>query len=768
MLIAVLSGFILAFIMAFTGRWFKGKLSLLLSSVPVLLFLYFLQYSSTVAQGETLLFSYTWVPSMDIDFVFYLDGLSLLFSLLITGIGSLVFIYTAAYMKNHEYLDRFFAYLGMFMASMLGVVLSDNVVTLFIFWELTSISSFFLIGFKNESAESRKSALQALVITGLGGLFLLGAAALLGQITQSYSIQEMLQSGISIESSPLYGIVLLLIFVAAFTKSAQFPFHFWLPGAMTAPTPVSTYLHSATMVKAGIYLLARMSPLLGGQPAWSLTLMIFGGITMLYAAFHAIYRTDLKAILAYSTVSALGILVFLIGMGTEKSLLAASLFILVHALYKASLFLVAGTIDHEAGTRNLDQLGGLRKVLMPLAIAGLLAAISNAGIPPTIGFVGKDLIYEATLGTDSTLWLFTLVALITNILLLAAGFLAGIKPFTGPMPDALKDTHAAPVLMWLPPLLLAVLGLALGLYPAMIEGFTRAVHSSLLGSTSTAHLALWHGFNLVLLLSLVTLALGVTLYMVIRPSAERLAKVERFEKFSPKFILNGLGAAGTFFARAITSLLQNGYLRYYVFTIISFLTLLMAYKIISGVNLYIDYSRLSILSAKEIIIFSIMLASILFAIFTNSRLAAVASMGIMGYSICLLFVFFSAPDLAMTQFAIDTLTVILFVLVLYHLPKYLVLSETGIRLRDAALSITFGLFMTITIIEVLNEPVDKITSAYYAENAYKLAKGKNIVNVILVDFRGIDTMIEITVLAISAVGVFGLLKSKVNENPLKE
>lgn len=758
----------MALLMAFAGYWFKGKLSLLISIVPVFLFIYFLQFSASVAQGETLMFSYSWVPSLDIDFVFYLDGLSLLFSLLITGIGSLVFIYTAAYMKNHAYLDRFYAYLGMFMASMLGVVLSDNVVTLFVFWELTSISSFFLIGFKNESEASRKSALQALVITGLGGLFLLSATALMGYITQTFSIQEMLHSGISLSSSPLYGIVLLFVFIAAFTKSAQFPFHFWLPGAMSAPTPVSTYLHSATMVKAGVYLLARMNPLLGGEPAWSITLMVFGGITMLYAAFHAIYRTDLKAILAYSTISALGILVFLIGMGTEKALLAASLFILVHALYKASLFLVAGTIDHEAGTRDLHRLGGLRKIMMPLAIAGLLAAVSNAGIPPTIGFVGKDLIYEATLGAEGAMWLFTIAALVTNILLLAAGFLAGIKPFTGPMPEALKGTHAVPFLMWFPPLLLAVTGLVLGLYPALIEGFIQSVHSSLLGGFSKAHLALWHGFNVVLLLSLLTLALGILLFVIIKPSAKRLVKVERFEKFSPKSILHNLGAAAIFFARAITSLLQNGYLRYYVFTIISFLTLLMAYKILSGVNLYIDYSRLSVLSAKEIIIFSIMLASILFAIFTKSRLAAVASMGIMGYSICLLFVFFSAPDLAMTQFAIDTLTVILFVLVLYHLPKYLILSETGIRLRDAVLSITFGILMTITIIEVLNESVDKVTSAYYAENAYKLAKGKNIVNVILVDFRGIDTMIEIVVLAISALGVFGLLKSKFSEKTLKE
>src|SRR5690554_1294753 len=435
MLIAVLSGFILALCLSFFGRLLKGKLSFILSALPILLFLYSLSFVPRIAEGETVAFNYTWIPSYGINLDFHLDGLSLLFMLLITGIGSLVFLYTSAYLKGHVYLDRFYAYLSMFMASMLGLVLSDNIITLFIFWELTSISSFFLIGFNNEDEGSRKSAQLALGITGVGGFFLMAGAVALGYVGGTYSISELLSSSEIIKSHSLYGWIIVFVFIAAFTKSAQFPFHFWLPAAMKAPTPVSTYLHSATMVKAGIYLLARFTPILGDHSWWNTPLIIVGGITMLYAAIHSLFRLDLKGILAYSTISALGILVFLIGLGTEQALLAAAIFILVHALYKASLFLVAGIIDHETGTRNITQLGGLRKVMLPVAIAGILAAISNAGIPPSFGFLGKDLIYESTLNSGNIAILLTIAAVVTNILLLYAGFLAGVKPFTGKLPE---------------------------------------------------------------------------------------------------------------------------------------------------------------------------------------------------------------------------------------------------------------------------------------------------------------------------------------------
>src|SRR5690554_407177 len=397
MLAAVLSGLLVSLLLVPLGKFVRGKWSILVSLLPFSLFLYFLSFLPQISQGHTFHESFAWVPSLGLNLDFYLDGLSLMFALLITGIGTLIFLYASAYLEGHPFLDRFYGYLSLFMAAMLGMVLSDNILLLFIFWELTSISSYFLIGFNNNQSASRKSALVALGITGGGGYLLLAGLILAGNLSGTFSIQEMVNSSSAIKDHALYGLILLFVFAGAFTKSAQFPFHFWLPGAMKAPTPVSAYLHSATMVKAGIFLLARMFPVLGGTIEWSTTLMIVGGFTMVYAAYHALFKTDLKGILAYTTISALGILVFLIGMGTEASLLAASVFILVHALYKATLFLVTGIIDHETGTRDVTKLSGLRKVMLPVAIAGILAALSNAGIPPTFGFMGKDLIYEGTL-----------------------------------------------------------------------------------------------------------------------------------------------------------------------------------------------------------------------------------------------------------------------------------------------------------------------------------------------------------------------------------
>jgi len=460
MLFTVLSGLITSSLLIPFGRFFRSKWSVLLASLPILLFIYFLSYIPDISQGKTFEQHLHWIPSLGINFDFRLDGLSLLFCLLITGIGSLIFIYASSYLKGHEFLDRFFGYLCMFMSAMLGLVLSDNILLLFVFWELTSISSFFLIGFNNDSADSRKSALTALSITGLGGYFLLVGLLMIGHITQTYQIHELFSKSEMIQSHYLFPYIVGFICLGAFTKSAQFPFHFWLPGAMKAPTPVSAYLHSATMVKAGIFVLARFTPILGNNELWSYTLMIAGGITMLYAAIHSLFRTDLKGVLAYSTIAALGMLTFLIGLGTTEALIAAMAFIIAHALYKATLFLVTGIIDHETGTRDLTQLSGLRKVLFPVFIAGTLAALSSAGLPLSFGFIGKDLIYEATLHAQPQLALYlTIFAVITNVALVTAGFYAGIKPFVGKLPEQFSKVHLPYQSMWIPPLVLGVLGL---------------------------------------------------------------------------------------------------------------------------------------------------------------------------------------------------------------------------------------------------------------------------------------------------------------------
>ena len=768
MLYSILAGFVVAIALIFTGKIFKSKWSVALTLLPLSLFVYFLSYIPTIQSGATVFQSISWIPSFGVNLSFQLDGLSLLFSLMITGIGTLVFAYTSAYLKKHVYLDRFYAYLSLFMAAMLGLVLSDNLISLFVFWELTSISSFYLIGFNNTSEASRKSALTALGITGIGGLFLLAGALLLGYITNSYSIVEMLQHKELLQQHEFYLVAVVFIFGAAFTKSAQFPFHFWLPGAMKAPTPVSTYLHSATMVKAGVYLLLRFSPTLGSTELWNTTLIIVGAATMLYSAFHLIFRTDLKGILAYSTIAALGILVFLIGLGTQAAITAALVFIVVHALYKASLFLITGIIDHETGTRDITQLAGLRKVLMPIAVAGFIAALISGGVPPSIGFVGKDLIYEATLHMPNNAVLLTAIAIVTNILLFYAGFVVGVKPFMGKLPTTFENLHMPSSLMWVPPLLMVTAGLVFGMFPNLIEtAFVANAVSSLVIDNEAFHLKLWHGFNTVLGLSALTLGLGVIVYVVLKPKHKLENFIEKLEVASPKSILFFLTNGFEDFSKSWTNFFQNGYLRHYIATIVSFLVIALAFIIFSNFDLKLDFSSFSELTAYEIAIVLMMIGAVVFTVFTNSRLAAVASMGVVGFAFCLLFLFYSAPDLAMTQFSVDTLTVILFVLVLYKLPKYLHLSKNVLRLEHGILSLTFGCLISILVLKVLQEDQNSEITNFYAENSYLLAKGKNVVNVILVDFRGVDTLVEISVLIVAALGVFGLLKLRLKTRDKK-
>ncbi|WP_353186150.1 putative monovalent cation/H+ antiporter subunit A [Parapedobacter lycopersici] len=760
MLIAVLAGLIVSILFIPFGKFFRQRAAIAVSLLPISLFLYFLSYIPAVRSGSSVSFHYPWVPSMGINLDFHLDGLALLFSLLITGIGSLVFLYASSYLKGHPYLDRFYAYLSLFMASMLGLVLSDNILLLFIFWELTSISSFFLIGFNNDDPASRKSALIALAVTGGGGLLLMAGLILMGHLSGSYSIQEMADNAERLKNHALYGLILVLVFAGAFTKSAQFPFHFWLPGAMKAPTPISAYLHSATMVKAGVYLLARFSPVLGGSDYWQYTLLIVGGITMLYSAFHSIFRTDLKGILAYSTIAALGILVFLIGIGTPESLVAASVFILVHALYKASLFLTTGIIDHKTGTRDVTQLAGLRHVMLPLAIGGLLAALSSAGLPLTFGFIGKDLIYEATLHSPGLLrFVLTAVAVLTNIFLLYAGFLAGIKPFTGSLPQQFKGIHLPNGLLWIPPVLLSLLGVLFGCFPAWIgEVLLHPAAQSMTRLTTAAPLKIWHGFNLVLLLSGATLILGTLLYWVRKPSEQRLSALTRFNMLSPEELFRRLYRSLIRLSVWYTNTLHNGYLRVYLLRIVVFAILLLAFRLFTADGIVIDLGTVSPVSIYEIVVGAILVGGLYLSVTTSSRLTAVAATSVVGYCICLMFVFYSAPDLAMTQFTIDTLTVVLFVLVLFRLPPFLNFANNSVKIRDGIIATLFGCIISLIGLLVLSEPIRTEVSNYYGDNAYVLAKGKNVVNVILVDFRGIDTMFEIVVLSIAAIGVYSLLK----------
>lgn len=765
MLFTVLSGLITSCLLVPFGKFIKTKWSLLLPLIPTLIFVYFAKFIPVVAGGTSVEQHIPWVPSLGVNFDLHLDGLSLLFVLLISGIGSAIFFYARYYLKGHPYYDRFFGYLLLFMSAMLGVVLSDNILTLFVFWELTSISSFFLIGFNNDQQASRKSALTALSITGIGGFFLLAGFILLGNIGGSYSIMELVESRDLIVANPQYPLIIGLIFIGAFTKSAQFPFHFWLPGAMKAPTPVSAYLHSATMVKAGVYLLARFTPALGGTAYWNYTLMAVGGLTMLYAAFHALFRIDLKGVLAYSTIAALGLITFLLGLGTEESFIAASVFILVHALYKATLFMVTGIIDHETGTRDLTRLSGLRKVLLPVGIAALLAALSSAGLPLTYGFIGKDLIYEATLKMDYWAIALTTIAVATNVALVAAGFMAGIKPFIGKLPAEFAQVHLPSSSLWLPPLVLAILGIVFGCMPGLIgELLNQATANAIFGKAIPFQLKIWHGFNLVLYLSLGTLALGTLIFLVNKPSLHKLKFIEQFNNISPQQIITGYAVDIDRFAQWFTDRMHNGYLRAYHFKIILFAELLLGYKLWISGPIHIDFSQLTAPSIYDVVIIIILLGALYIIVTTKSRLTSVVSTSVIGYCICLLFVFYSAPDLAITQFTIDTLTTVLFVLVLYKLPGFINLTGKGVLVRDAVLALGFGTIISLIALKVIFEPTSTTISEFYGENTYLLAKGKNVVNVILVDFRGIDTMFETVVLSIAALGVYSLIKLKLKSS----
>ncbi len=759
MLAAVLSGFGGAIAAPWLQRLAPRHAGWITALLPFALMIYFISLIPAVAGGEALRFSYSWVPSLGVDLSFRIDGLSLLFALLITGIGTLVLIYAGGYLANDPMLGRMLTLLLIFMAAMLGIVTSDNLISLFIFWELTTISSYLLIGYKHEYEKARKAALQSLLVTGIGGLALLAGLVLLGQVAGTLEISEMLTRGDVVRAHPLYGGILALVLFGAFTKSAQFPFHFWLPGAMEAPTPVSSYLHSATMVKAGVFLLARLNPVLGGVEAWQLSLIGFGGATMVVGALLAVQQTDLKRILAYTTVSALGTLVMLIGIGTDDAIKAAMVFTLSHALYKGALFQVAGAVEHEAGTRDIASLGGLRTVMPISAAACMLAALSMAGLPPMFGFIAKEIQYKASLEAPILIG----VALLTNILTVTAAGLASLRVFLGQPVSAPKQAHEAPLSMWLGPLALALGGLGTGLFSIQMGNLLLGpATGSVLGKTKEIELLLWAGVEgkagQALALSAVTLVVGIVLYRASSIFGRLAAATAPLAPWGAEGwyhrAVNGMLALATWQTRV----LQNGYLRFYIgLIIVTVLTLTTLMLVVNRITLFIppDWADVRI---YELAVALIILAATMFVLRTTSRLAAVVGLGFVGYGVGLTFLLFSGPDLAITQFAVETLFAILFVLVIYRLPRFGNLSPPGTRVRSAILAIAGGLMMTVLTLAALETPTQRGVSEYLAENSVPQGFGRNVVNVILVDFRALDTMGEIVVLGLAAIGIFALLK----------
>ena len=760
MIVAVLSGFVLALLAPSLYRVSARWAGWVFSAFPAVLALYFLSHMDGVVAGEAVRVTYPWVPAMGLQLSFNLDGLGLLFALAITVVGTLIITYAGTYLEGHPSLPRFYLFILMFMASMLGVVLSDNLIALFVFWELTSVTSYFLIGFEHDKDTARAAALQALLVTGIGGLALMAGALLMGQIGGSFEISALAADSTGLQSHRLYPLVLALVFAGAFTKSAQVPFHFWLPSAMEAPTPVSAYLHSATMVKAGIYLLARLSPVLGGSDLWLYTVTSFGAVTMLVSAYQALHQTDLKKILAYSTVSVLGTLTLLIGLGSKLAIQAAMVFLVAHVLYKAALFLVAGSIDHETGTRDIRQLGGLRKT-MPIICAGAaVGALSMAGLPPFFGFVGKEALYEA-LTHDNVL--VTVVGVLTSMLLFAVAWLAGIRPFSGAETHTPRHPHDPPWTMWLGPVFLGCLSVLFGLMPVLPEALLSAAAGSVLGEHVSFHLALWHGFSPLLLLSLLTFALGVLVYL-------KRAALQKATEFALPVARCGPSHWYALWLRFLnwsavsqTRVLQNGYLRLYLATIMTVTAVLAWYTFLTEADVGVVKMNWGDIGVHEWVIALVALVAAIATVRAQTFLRAVMALGVVGYSVALIFVLYGAPDLAMTQFLIETLSLILFVFVFYYMPPFKRFSTRAVILRHVAIGTAVGALFTLLVLVATSVQWHPTISTYFSANSYLMGQGRNIVNVILVDIRGFDTLGEITVLAVAGIGVYSLIRLRLGK-----
>jgi len=733
----------------------------LLALVPATLFVSFARHVPEISAGGMRTASLAWIAELGVSLSFRLDGLSLLMALVVTGVGAVVLLYAGSYMEGHPRRGNLLGYLLAFLAAMLGLVLSDNLLGLFVFWEATSLLSYVLIGFEREKAEVRASALQALLVTGGGGLALLAGFVLLGQAGGSLDLGTLAANAEAVKASPLYLPALLLVLLGAFTKSAQVPFHFWLPEAMAAPAPVSTYLHSATMVKAGVFLLARLHPTLGGTPEWTGIVTTVGAATMLTGALLAVGQRDLKRLLAWSTVSALGSLVMLVGVGTPAALAAAMVLLLAHALYKGALFLVAGIVDHETGTRDVATLGGLFRALPVTGAAAAAAAFSMAGLPPLLGFVSKELLYDAALRASPAPFLLVPVAVGSNMLLVAVALSVGWGPFAGQPGKTPKTPHEAPAAMWAGPLLLGLGSLAAGLFSGAISPFVSAAAAAAIGAPHTLTLELWHGFNLVLAKSLVTLVVGVALFAArrrLRVLAGRLAPLAALGPLR----LYRTGLAGLVgLAKGTASVLSSGSLRQDLRIVLAATVVLVAPLLLTRAVLGAADGLRSVRPLEAVLAF-LVVAGAAGTVVAGSRLAAVVALGVTGFGVALLFLVFGAPDLAMTQLAVETLSVLLFVAVLRRLPRLQSRSAPRARAVDALLAGATGAVMAGLVLAVHAEPLRSRLAPFFRESSLVLAKGRNVVNVILVDFRGLDTLGEITVLGVAALGVWSLVRLRLS------
>lgn len=762
--------------------------------VPVVLFIYYLTLLPTTLEGGTLVSELSWIPSIDLAIVAYIDGLSLLFSLLISGIGALVVLYSIFYLdKKREQLHNFYVYLLMFMTAMLGVVQSDHMISLYLFWELTSISSFLLIGYWYTRDRSRFGALKSMMITVFGGLMMLGGFVLLSIMGNTYSIRELISQAPELTTHEFFVWALVLILLGAFTKSAQFPFYIWLPDAMEAPTPVSAYLHSATMVKAGLYLVARFTPIFAVSGTWIWLVTGVGLFTLFWGSFFALKQKDLKGILAFSTVSQLGLIMSLLGasaMGFHVDNAAetvfkyagfAAIFHLVnHAVFKGSLFMIAGIVDHETGTRDIRKLGGLMS-LMPISFTiAMIGSFSMAGIPLFGGFLSKEMFLTAMLAITEfdlfsmDVWglLFPVVAWIASVFTFIYSFYFVFHTFAGKhKPEELpKKAHEAPIGMLISPAILAVLVITIFFIPNFVGKWivnpaVAAIQPFLYDSPSDVHIhvAAWHG-------SITPeLAMTIGIFIIGGLMFWTLRKWQRsYDAFPDKVSLNRLydnlmylsdGGANRFSAVYMT-----GFIRSYLVYMFGFFILIVLSTLVLNKAFAFDLSDLAPIGFYEIIIVLALVGGTITILAAKSRLTAIIALGAVGYSVALFFVIFRAPDLALTQLVIETISVALFLLAFYHLPKSSK-KEERIRFKvgNGLIALGVGVTMTLVALSAHSQKILPSISEYYKETVYSEAGGGNIVNVILVDYRGFDTLFEITVLGIAGIGIITMIKLRLTK-----
>jgi len=727
------------------------SLVILLTEVPTV-------YSGGIPQA-----SMQWLPQLGLSLSFFVDGLGLFFAALILAIGLLVILYARFYLSPTDSMGRFFCYLLLFQGSMVGIVLSDNILLLVVFWELTSLRSFLLIGYWHHLPASRAGALMALVVTGAGGLALMGGMLLLGHIAGSFMLSEILGRGDVIKASPLYLPTLLLILAGAFTKSAQFPFHFWLPHAMAAPTPVSAYLHSATMVKAGVFLLARLWPVLSGTQEWFLIVTLTGLATMVIAAWIALFRDDLKALLAFSTVSHLGLLTMLLGLGTRMAVVAGVFHILNHATFKAALFMSAGIVDHAAGTRDIRRLGGLRRLMPITAGLAIVAAASMAGLPLLNGFLSKEMMLEEAAHTvyAGQAWLFPLFATFGALLSAAYSARLVFHVFLGPeRQDYPQHPHDPPFGMWVPVAVLVVPIVAIGLMPATFAGaiVEQTALAAVGGALPDYHLALWHGMTPALAMSGLALAGGLALLWVYSAVNHARLIVPRPDAMA---MFRASVAGMVRGARLLLHRVDNGSLPRYMCIVITVIGLLGLAGFLGAAPAPIAGDRPTLPATLPAITgwLVLLLACGLIVWRHYDRLAALIVTSIVGLIVSLAFLQFSAPDLALTQISVEVVTTILLLLAINLLPRTTPDElPRSYKLGAGLLATLGGLGVAALAYAAMTRSFETI-SGFHIEQSLPGGGGTNVVNVILVDFRGYDTFGEIIVLAIAALTIFALLDS---------